>query len=325
MSTISLGDQAFCKTLHADTIKYKNLDPPAGGSGLDNPMTGPLKCAGFDIGAVGAQAAGGVFCDTLHYTTLDPVINAGLTNPLQKDVTCTGFSILDATKLSCAGASITNTIACGTVNSIYSDLEQLDIVAAGLGSGNLTVGGQVKGKKVTASAVGGVDVQASGDLTVTGGRTTLNGGLDVPSGPKQNHVRNIMHFTNQVMETGSGFGFATTPIIIGPVGLPSYKVFALPVGSYVLDLVSLGVVNEVLFDVHTTYGKVLDTYVIETASYCIDDAGVGVYPSYKTKTIEAAKVSGSGTGNFSCRFTFDDVNPGFAQVFRTRVKISFPS
>lgn len=324
MSTISLGDQAFCGTLHADTIKYKNLDPPAGGF-VDNPLTGVLKCNGQDIGAVGVQAAGGIFCDTLNYTTLDPVPVTGIRNPLQKDITCTGFSILDATKLTSGAAAITTTTGCVTANSVFSGLEQLDIVAAGLGTGDLLSGGMVSGKKLS-GGTGGIEVQ-NGDLVVTsganGGRSTFNGGFDAPAGSKQNHVRNIAHFTSQVKETGLELGSAGSPIITGPVGLPSYKVFTFPVDTYVLDLVCEAVDQVVLFDINTTYGKVLETYVVETIAYCIDDAGVGVIPTLVTHKVEAANVTPAGS-NISCKFAFINVNAGFAQVFRIRVKLSFP-
>ena len=328
MSAVSLGASAICKKMIAKTIKYNTLDPPAGGF-IDNPLTGPLKCAGFDIGSAGAQAAGGLFCDTLHYTTLNPAPVIGLTNPLQVDMDLEPpapnpqAALLDATTLTSGSMAISVTLNCNTGDAIYSTLEQLDVTAAGTGTGNITCSGQAKGKKLVAGT-GGVDLSNSA-LTVTpgaaAGRAQLNGGFDTAAGEFGNLVKSKMHFTSQVKNTGLVAGSPGTPIVLAPVGNLGYKVYSFVDGVYVLDLCCLKVINTLPFDIHTPYVDVLTNYVIDVNAYCIDNAAQQT-STFETKVLGPPAITGTGTGNFSCLITMTNPAPGWAQVFRVRVKIS---
>ena len=322
MSTTSLGAVAICETLIADVIKYQTLDPPVGG-GVSNPLSVGLQCAGFDIGAVGAQAAGGVFCDTLHYTTLDPVINPGLSNPLTADLTCTGFSVLDAINMTSGSATISTTLSCNTLNGVFGTLEQLDVVATtGTGSGNITCGGEVNANRLFAGS-GGCEI-VNGDLTINGGRANLNGGFNVPLGPAQNVCANKMHFTNEVKETGLEFGTVGSPITLAAAGNPGYQVFALPADVYVMDLVCYPALGSLPFDITTTLGSVLTDYVIETTAYCIDAAGDPVSPTFNSVAYGPALVTPAGS-NIGVFIVFEDIDVAGTQKFRVRVKLSYPS
>jgi len=313
--------------LNADTIKYTTLDPPIPASGVTNPMSAVLQCNGNDIGAVGAQAAGGLFCNTLHYTTLNPPINPGVVNPLAADLTCTGFSVLDATSMTSGTATITSTLNCNTVNGIFGGLEQLAVFATtGTGNGNVTASGDVSANKVVAGS-GGLEVQ-SGPLDVgSGGRTTLNGGFDIPLGPAQNLINNKIHFFNEVKMTGLEDGSYGIPTPLYAAGNPLYKVVTLPADKYTLDLVCLavpGAAAQVLFDINTPLTNLLTDYFVEATAYCIDNKGITPPPEFSKLTFSPALVT-TATGNIGVQMFFNNVDGAGTQVFRVRVKISFPS
>jgi hypothetical protein len=90
-----------------------------------------------------------------------------------------------------------------------------------------------------------------------------------------------------------------------------------------LDLVTTNVSGTITFEVTTTLTNIIENYLIEAWSYCVDAKSFSPIPS-AFNYVFAAATGTPGSGNFRPFITLNNVSDD-TQVFRTRIKISQPT
>ena len=204
----SLGAEAYCDTLTADTINYKHLNPVITGF-VANPLTSDLQADNHSVGTATSKVST-LFAQTIDYVNLNPPINAGITNPLASDILGAGFNVGTPGSLvnifqGTSGVFSSSTSTTCTTDNLTATASA--VLPSGTTSGSLLVSpgnlvvdlGTITAKSLTSSGPGGfvnsgsgglinqgsggVELQGSGAVSLNSGDMTLTSGdLTLTSG-----------------------------------------------------------------------------------------------------------------------------------------------
>jgi len=327
------NDLVNCNELVATTVRYTTLDPPLPTNGVFTPMVQDLDGGNFNIASVNdlsatsgtfstSSALGAASCDSLS-------CSGNLSTTAGNDITCgsdfsaTGAATIDGKITAKAGIELQN----GFLN------------ATGAGSVDLSNWNSTTTGKTTTGefeATGDADmakISMTGDLVQSGVKAMVTGsnGLTCQGDLRANgqsfftsaqpaQFSGLVTQFNEVRHTGVGFGTYASPINLS---LLSTYTFNLVAGRFVLDLVSTNIGGTITFEVTTTLTNVIEDYLIEAWSYCIDPKSLSPIPAAFNYVFVPATDT-PGVGNFRPFISLNNVGDD-TQVFRTRIKISQPT
>jgi len=320
------------KDITAVTVNYTNLNPPLPTNGVLNPMTGDLDGNNFNLtnlnnlsatsGTFTTSSLGNAGCDSLS-------CDGSLSTTAGNDISCgnslivLGNSRFDGQLNAKGGLNVENNFL-QTTGSGYVQFSNWDVTTTGkITTGEFQANGDATMGKISTS---GDIVQSGAKAIVTGsngatiqGDFRANGQSFFTSAQTATFSGTVIQ-RSEVRHTGIKSGTFASPVNLSL--LPVYT-FNLTAGQFVLDLVTTNVSGTITFEVTTTLTNIIENYLIEAWSYCVDAKSFSPIPS-AFNYVFAPATGTPGSGNFRPFITLNNVSDD-TQVFRTRIKISQPT